>query len=1378
MIVVGIGASAGGLEALLPFVANLSPYIGMSVVVVQHGSSDQSSMLPELLAKSSALPVRLAEHEMELEADHIYVAPNNANLSIERGRIKLAALPASPLPQSAIDNFFTQLAQSCHEQAIAIVFSGAGSDGANGLKAVKAHGGITMAQSPETAKFSSMPNAAIDYANVDLIVTPEEAARKLAAIGPTLKKNDCEGKPAQDSEEVVKSLIDRIFDSTGMDFMNYKRSTIHRQIHRRMAILELPDISDYLRYCENTPDELSRLANNFLVCVTSFFRDKQSFSVLKNALRTIIKGKRPGDEIRIWVPGCATGEEAYSIAIMLLEELGAKIDRFRVHIYGTDINANAIQIARKGEYGEHALSGLNRTLLEKYFQPQERGYSVNRALRDLVMFSRQDLIKNPPFIRLDLISCRNLLIYMNQALQEQVLKVFHYALLNSGILFLGQAESLWNLNDAFTRVDNNNKLFVKNSTLTIRPDFQNKKFNYFPLTRDEGTINPIVQSYKLLGQDKLVETYAPPSILTTREGRILEFYNDCSALLKIKQGKADFNLFSLIDPIFKTELRAFCHQALSTNTTVSSPPLALHDNGHGRSYRLTVTTVYQQQIHDYLLLISFEHVPDFPEDNLADREGEPRLTALEHELRIARETLGTVTEALENSMSEWQSLNEEAQTTNEELQSTNEELETSNEELQSINEELTLVNDELSIKTRQLGELTDDLQNVLESIGIAVIVIDDQMQITRYNKIGRQFLKFDPATNHVPNIGSLESLFNCEKLLGYVREVVDNRQSLQYRLRKGVNHFEFTLYPYQRLINRSVTGAVLTIEDITEKCSAEQQLRLSASVFEAANEAIVITDEKNRIISVNPAFCEITGYDKHEVVGKDPKILNSGKQGEEFYRDLWLSLADTGRWQGRIWNKRKNGETYPEWLSISALKDSNGAVSKYVGIFSDISETLRAQRLIEQQANFDALTQLPNRNLFNDRLHQEMSKANREQKLLGLMFIDLDGFKDINDTLGHSQGDLVLQEIATRMKHVFRESDTFARFGGDEFTVLVPDLESETDMITPTEKILDAIQQPIRVNGHELNVTASIGITIFPNDGQEAETLLKHADNAMYTAKAEGRNTYRFFTLEMHEKAQRQHRIANDIKNAVKLGLFTVHYQPVIDVENHRLCGAEALIRWRHPTRGFISPEEFIPVAESLNLIAPIGEFVMDRACRFVAALNEGRDQPLSIAINVSSLQFVHDNCADKWLQMIDDAGIGCDNVVIEITESLMMNHKDLYLRHLHKLRARGIKIALDDFGTGFSSLSYLKALPVDIIKIDRSFIRDVLVDASDASLVESILDIAQNFSLDVIAEGVEEAGHADFLEARPCGYAQGYYYSKPLPEEDFRCFATAAAGR
>lgn len=1367
MLVVGIGASAGGLEALLPFVAQLSPNNNMSYVIIQHSSAKNGGMLVELLRGKTKLDVLEATDGFQLCVNTIYVAPPNRGVGILNGCIQLVQASSATAAKTTIDYLFNSLAGAYQEKAIGIIFSGTGHDGAKGIKAIKEAGGITIAQQPATVKFDGMTKAAIESGNVDFILSPVEAALKLETIA---KNGDMPGSEEIESEEsvTIRNIVDNILKATDMDFVNYKTSTITRQVSRRMAILHIDDLEAYDQFTKDHPEELIQLANSFLVCVTSFFRDEQCFKALRLAINEIIKGKKAGDDIRVWVPGCATGEEVYSIAMILAEELGAEISRYRVQIYGTDINADAIQAARKGEYGEASLSGLDAALRTKYFFETEFGYTVNKQIRNLVIFSRQDLIKNPPFIHLDLISCRNLLIYFKQPLQEHILKIFHYALVNNGILFLGQAESLWGLNDAFSELYRNSKLFIKNNTPVIRPGMDSKSLTHFNLNRVINSVAPVHQTYKLLGQDKLVEIFAPPSILATREGRVLEFYKNCDIFIKIKQGKADFNLFSIIDATLKTELKAFCHHALSSKKTVTSHPFTLTVGGKLRDYRMRVAPVYHHPSKEELLLITFEEIEHNSDITDVDHDTALRITSMEHELMTARETLHTVTEALETSVDEWQALNEEAQTTNEELQSTNEELETSNEELQSINEELTLVNDELSLKTKELGEANDDLRNVLDSIEKAVIVVDSQLHIHRYNEASKNYFDAYPAEAAPPTLSSLEIAFGCEELNSHIQQVIETGQSWQYKLIKQKQHYELNVYPYRSRHTDNITGAVLTIQDITEQYRAEQQIRLSASVFEAANEAIVITDMDNRIISINPAFTRITGYEKDEVIGRNPNILSSGRQKASFYQSMWKSMEETGKWQGEIWNKRKDGTVYPEWLSISALKDETGKVVRYVGIFTDISASFKDRQTIIQQANYDSLTGLPNRKLFFDRLQQAIANAARTKKLVGVMFIDLDGFKDINDALGHSQGDIVLQRVAKRMVGAFRESDTIARFGGDEFTVLISDLGSDTDIIPTAEKILEAIQAPIAVNDHELNITASIGVTLFPNDGKDVETLLKHADSAMYTAKAEGRNAYRFFTPAMHEKAQKQHSIANDIKSAIKSDQFTVFYQPVYNLFCNRIVGAEALIRWLHPIKGYISPEEFIPIAERLGLISQIGEFVLNQACRFIAGLNADLDEPLSIAVNFSALQFVPGNCAENWLRIIKDSGIGLNNVIVEITESLMMSHQENYIQQLLMLRRHGIKIAMDDFGTGFSSLSYLKKLPVDILKIDKSFIRDVLVDQSDAALVETIIAIAKNFSLELIAEGVEENGQVDFLIAHHCPYAQGYYFSKPIPEEHF----------
>jgi len=1369
MFVVGIGASAGGLEPIRSFVSKLEPTPNMVYIIAQHMSAEHPCKLTSLLNQSSSLTAVKAETGLQLTANTIYVLPYISEVSFTNNKIILQqANSTTQPPRPSIDQFFNSLATTYKDHAIGVIFSGSGIDGAQGCKAIKAAGGITIAQPAYSATFDSMPKAALQLANVDLLLTPDQTASKLIELAKNPQLLTLT-ELSDISLETSQDIIEQILKQTGIDFLNYKPTTINRQIQRRMALLHIDTIKNYGQYIKDNPNEPTQLANNFLICVTSFFRDQESYQSLKLALQSVIKRKNIGDEIRVWVPGCATGEEAFSIAMLLAEELGSLSSRYRIQIFGTDINPHSIQFARKGMYNEASLDKLSKPLRDKYFVYHKQVITVSKTLRDMTIFSQHNLLKDPPFIRMDLISCRNLLIYLNPASQQRILKNFHYGLVSNGLLFLGRSETIGNLADAFSEFNKKNKLYIKRNCQSFQPELNTRTLTQLDINHESlPLINKEVE-YRHLGEQKIVEIYAKPTILATHHGKILEFYNDCSPFIKVKPGTADFNLFSILDPLLKTELKSLLHRAFNSKETITSQAVPLFFEEKEQFCRLSFNLIDNPRAQEQLLLISFEKILNVKNNNINSKENESEtLINLRHELSIRRETLHTVTEALETSIYELQSLNEETQVSNEELQSTNEELETSNEELQSTIEELTVVNDELADKTTALEEINDDFENVLNSIQKAVLVIDDNLNINQFNETSKQFFNFEISKDKVLNLSSIDIFFNADTLIEHIKQVIKTGVVFKETLMHQNHHYELMFYPYLNKRSKVVTGVVMTIMDITASKNAEQQISTAAKVFEAASEGIVITDADQRIITVNAAFTKISGYSEKEVIGKTPHVISSNRHDKAFYKDMWRSINTAGEWQGEIWNKRKNGDVYPEWLSISRLNNKKDEANGYIGIFSDITKLVEAQKTIQQQINFDSLTQLPNRQLFFDRLQQAMTQAKRQNKLIGVMFIDLDGFKVINDSLGHSQGDIVLQQIAERMLDVSRETDTFARFGGDEFTCLVANMDSETDIIPLVEKLLQAIEEPIIVNSIKLNITASIGIAIYPTNSDDAETLIQHADNAMYKAKAEGRNSYQFFTAKMHDQVLNHHRMGNDIKYAVKHNKFQIYYQPVIALATQQIIGAEALIRWDHPTKGFISPEIFIPIAEELNLITEIGEFVLAHACQFIAKLNKEQLQPLHIAINFSNQQFLHESCVENSLKIINTSQVGSENVIIEITESLMMSNKQHYIEQLNHLRKNGIKIAMDDFGTGYSSLSYLKKLPIDILKIDKTFIRDILTDESDASLVETILDIASNFKLNVVAEGVEQKEHAEFLTQRNCLFAQGFYFSKAVPEQEF----------
>ncbi|MBF0170036.1 MAG: EAL domain-containing protein [Nitrospinae bacterium] len=1366
---VGIGSSAGGLEALRTFVAHLPSKSNLTYIIAQHMSPDHRSMMVELLGRETTIRVTEAKNNILPEADTVYVAPPSSDITIRDGYLKLSKPKAAIGPKPSVDMLFMSLAEDRGEKAIGIVFSGTGSDGSHGIKAIRSVGGISIAQEPSTAKYDSMPKAAIRSGGIDIVLPPKECAEQLILLStrPRVQLDEERDEPGPTS---VRGIIRQISSHTGMDFSNYKDATISRQIQRRMAALQIPDLDSYGEYLAVHTDEYLEVANSFLICVTSFFRDTESFEAMRKTLGELLKRKEPGDAIRVWVPGCATGEEAYSIAIIIAEELGANFDKYRVQIFGTDINDVATTFARRGLYPEAALAEMDDKLLRKYFTQQDRMYHVKREIKDTTVFARQDLVQDPPFVKIDMVSCRNLLIYFKTELQEKVLRLFHYSLVSQGVLFLGKSESLGQSANFFREKGRKHKIFVRRDVPTPPPGNFGRAL---PLERPKRIEAHEAENQTPAdrGRARLFDLYSPASVLVTAEGDVLEIFGDFTPFMKLKKGKADFNLFTIIHPAFRPELRAFIHRVSRDKGSAYGQPVTVKVEGDDHLHRMAVHYVGNDNLDRELLTVCFEKMPERQHaiDGSAvglEESVISRITELEHELTSTRENLQTVVEELETSNEELQALNEEAQAANEELQASNEELETSNEELQATNEELTTVNDELLTKTTELSHANNDLENVLNNILRALVVVDQKLLVTRFNDLATHFFGFH-QDGLLSNLSSVPVHFPMPDLLTLVKGVINSGDTAEREFSYESRHYILTVSPYLEGGSREVSGAILTFHDITDRKNAEERLKLSATVFEAASEATLITDQDNFILSVNPAFERITGYSSADVIGHNPSVLASGKHGKPFYREMWKTLLDTGHWQGEIWNKRKSGEVYPEWLSLSLLRDDKGKVIRHIALFSDITDDKKAEEIIRQQANFDTLTGLANRNLFFNHLQQAIATANRYRRILGLLFIDLDGFKGVNDTLGHAIGDKVLREVAARLLRTVRETDLVARLGGDEFTVLIREMVSATDASPVSDKILDALSQPFMIDHHTIHLSASIGVTLFPEDGLNIETLLKNADSAMYSAKSAGRNTSRYFTKDLQEAAERYHRLTNDMRNALLNEEFSVVYQPIVDLHARTIVGAEALLRWEHPKVGFIPPLEFIAVAEETGLIGELGAFVAKTACQ--AALEwQGSGRPIHLAINKSPKEFAIDDGFAKWRSHVIESGLPKDRVVVEITENVRLIENNLYQSLLAEMRTKGYRVSLDDFGTGYSSLGYLRRLPVDTVKIDRSFVGDLNGGGDNDTLVEVILAIARRFHMQVVAEGVETKAQRDFLMQGGCHFAQGYFFSRPVSHDAF----------
>jgi diguanylate cyclase (GGDEF)-like protein/PAS domain S-box-containing protein len=542
------------------------------------------------------------------------------------------------------------------------------------------------------------------------------------------------------------------------------------------------------------------------------------------------------------------------------------------------------------------------------------------------------------------------------------------------------------------------------------------------------------------------------------------------------------------------------------------------------------------------------------------------------------------------------------------------------------------------------------------------------------------------------------------------------------------------------------------------------ELRLAERVILNTIEGVIVTDAGGRIVSVNPAFSDITGYAAEEVIGRNPNLLSSHRHPPEFFCTMWEDLSRNGFWRGEVWNRRKSGELFLENLTISRIPGDDDFPTHFVGVFQDITELRSKDARIRHLAYHDPLTGLANRMLLQDRLKHALSLAQRNRRMVGLMFIDLDRFKSINDSLGHDVGDSLLQEVASRISRCVRISDTVARPGGDEFLVITDEIPRADACAVVAQKIIAALSQPMEICGHAIQIGCSVGIAVYPEDAATSVDLMKHADAAMYAAKGAGGGVFRYFQAEMTERNLQRLTLEMDLRRAISNGEMELHYQPKLDLRTHALVGLEALVRWRCPDRGLVLPGEFIPVAEETGVIIELGDWVLEEACRQIAGWQAQGILPAPVAVNVSSRQFQKVNLADRVREATDRHRIDPALLELELTESTVMTNILQTIEVFQALRGIGVSIAVDDFGTGYSSLTYLRRLPVNVIKIDRSFVVGLGSSDEDAEIIRTIIALARALGLTVVAEGVETTGQAEVLRTLECDLAQGFLFSRALP--------------
>ncbi|MGF0539002.1 chemotaxis protein CheB [Agrobacterium sp. ES01] len=838
---VGIGASAGGLEALREVLKTLprsAPNI--TYIIAQHLSPKHQSMLVQLLGRETSMPVEEVRDGLTPEPGVIYITPPNSDVYVHEGELHLSRPPYELSPKPSIDYFFATLAREIGDHAIGVILSGTGSDGSHGVRAIKAEAGLTIAQDPEEAKYDGMPANSIAAGSIDLVLPAARIGQQILSIIRT-PSNLKLLQEEEVSRSTMHELLHLLKESSGVDFRDYKSGTLYRRINRRMTACSSEDLDDYLAYVKSFPKELDLLFKDIMISVTYFFRDKEAFKSLTNVIKKLLSEKEAGSDLRVWIPGCATGEEAYSIVIMFAEAVGGirqLQQQYNFQLFATDIDTDALSLGRKGVYSATTLEGMSTDLRDRYFRHKDENYEVLKSVRDMVMFSRHNVFSDPPFLRLDFISCRNLLIYFNSKLQSTVMNLFHYALNPNGILYLGKSEALGTGANLFQPLDNRAKIYQR-KLVSSYDAIRSAKASYSNVSKSvTATPPPAQRKTNHDFPDAVVSALSPDSLLIDENMNILRIYGDVQPYIQLSPGEASTNLVSIARREFRQELRALVYKVQRENLQKSVLPKKLMINNVPHRVDIHIRPLPLKQSSEKLLLVSFdrrEQLLATPEDgDSRGRATDPMLAELEQELAATKEHLQTVVEELETSNEELQSTNEEMQSTNEELQSANEELETANEELQSTNEELLTVNEELQIKTAEFAISNENLENIKESINIPIVVVDKSLRLTRYNNSAREIFLITHNSIGEPITG-IATKIDIPQLRSNIVEVVDTGKLRARQLKCDGTYYMERIQPYLDSDGK-VNGAVLTYVNNAQEQQALDELRNSQERYQLATE--------------------------------------------------------------------------------------------------------------------------------------------------------------------------------------------------------------------------------------------------------------------------------------------------------------------------------------------------------------------------------------------------------------------------------------------------------------------------------------------------------------------------------------------------------------
>ncbi|WP_214020417.1 chemotaxis protein CheB [Methanoculleus sp.] len=893
--IAGIGASAGGLVALEAFFAHVPRTTGIAYVVVTHQAPDQPSSLPEILQRSTTLPVVKIEDGMRAQPDTVYIVPPSVDLLILHGTFTLIEQALHQGMRLPIDTFFRQLAEDQEERAVGIVLSGMGSDGTLGVRALKEHMGMVMVQEPGTAKFGAMPQSALATGLVDYSAPAEELPNLLFDYVQHQARVPWAPPPhTGQMESTLTKIFALIRTRTGQDFTFYKRNTIVRRIERRMGLHQIARIEDYIQYLREKPGEVETLARELRIGVTQFFRDPDAWRVLQETVfPDLISSRSHGETLRVWIVGCSTGEEAYSMAIALHETLNAlqRHGDIRIQIFATELDADAIETARLGRYPANISADVSPERLERFFVREGDSYRVRPEIRETVVFAVQNVISDPPFTRLDVLSCRNLLIYLSPEIQRRLIPLFHYALNPGGILFLGAAETIGEHSDLFSAVDTKNKIFVarRDGSTTIQQIGLPGSWNLPETAGRARSLQPQTAiPVGTLTQQELLRYYAPPAVIITKNGDILYVYGRTGKYLEMPTGRADLNIFTMAREEFRYQITTAIQTAIHKKADVTGSEITVGDGGL-RKVTVTVRPVRGPPGTGDLLMVTFEESKESEEEQSGPARAEvsgPNLEdaawkELEQELAQCREQRNNTMEAMQTSQEEMKSMYEELQSTNEEIQSTNEELTTSKEELQSLNEELMTVNAELQTKIIQLTQTTDDMATLLRSTEIGMVFLDTELRVRRFTEPATRIVNLIPSDVGRPVTDLGTNVQDGNSVFKNARQVLDTLavREKQVQVTNG-DWYLMRILPYRTSDNR-IDGVAITFVDITEIKHLEQSLQESTayaeSIISTIREALIVLDADLRVVSANRSFYEMFQTTPGETEGRNLYALGDNQ---------------------------------------------------------------------------------------------------------------------------------------------------------------------------------------------------------------------------------------------------------------------------------------------------------------------------------------------------------------------------------------------------------------------------------------------------------------------------------------------------------------------